>query len=180
MTKLSSFFKDSQEISFQVLWDIPSGKSSSLVSTYQQTDLETMTINHDYDKDSSDTRDMVATARKNDPSVTPDSRVFIELAWTNIHEFRLFKMFPEVIHIDATCDTTSSSNHLLTFTSRCATGQKFTFLRIWIPNQRMSSFSWVFKIVLPTFIPPSYYGLIKFIMADGDCQRSTAIFSAIK
>lgn len=53
-----------------------------------------MMINHDYDKDSSDTRDMVETARKNDPSVTPDSRVFIALAWTNIHEFRLFKMFP--------------------------------------------------------------------------------------
>ena len=56
-------------------------------------------------------------------NINPESRLFVAIAWSNTKEFRSFKLFPEVIHCDATCDTNNSKNHLITFTGRTSAGK---------------------------------------------------------
>ena len=106
--------------------------------------------------------------------------MFVAIAWSNAKELRLFKLFPEVIHCDATCDTNNSKNHLITFTGRTSTGKQFIFLRIWVVNQRRVMFKWIFSSVLINFVREEFFDYVKLCMVDGDPQQGSEMAIAIK
>jgi hypothetical protein len=102
--------------------------ATGLVSTCRSADTgQTTNIHHVDDDDLADAKEMVANARQID-GIHPQSRIFMCVAWANLDEIRLFKLFPEVMHCDATCDTSNSKNHLLTFSGRTSTAKQFIFL----------------------------------------------------
>jgi hypothetical protein len=84
--------------------------TTGLVSSCRSADTGKMTnIHHDDDNKLTDAKEMVVNARLID-GINPEARIFMCVAWANLHELRLFKLFPEVMHCDATCD---ASNLLL-------------------------------------------------------------------
>ena len=79
-----------------------------------------------------------------------------------------------------TGDSNSTQNHLLTFTGRTTSGKQFIFLRVWIHNQRQSSFRWVFGVVLKTFIPTEFHEKVELVLVDGDKQQQAELFNAVQ
>jgi hypothetical protein len=177
---LLGFFEESKEILYQVLWDLPMDSgSTALVSSCHSADTGTTTnIHHEEDDSMADAKEMVANARLID-GIHPEGRIFMCVAWANLDELQLFKLFPEVMHCDATCDMSNSKNHLLTFSGRTSTAKQFIFLRIWLVNQRRSTFNWVFHVVLPTFIPCIHFQRVRLIMVDGDPQQGNEVATAL-
>ena len=78
--------------------------------------------------------------------------LFIAIAWIFVPAFRFFKLCPEVLW----CDEISHSNNtrFLLFVFSCLTSvdKQVVFMRIWLPNQKKSSFCWVFRFVIPNLI----------------------------
>eukprot|EP00978_Attheya_sp_CCMP212_P014408 scaffold36669_cov47-Attheya_sp.AAC.2 len=178
---LISFFESSEEISYQVLWDVQMNNSTTgLVS-------ETKIPNHENNvvRDLSSAQDMfenqelTQNARKNQ-QIPIDSKVFVAIAWSSQNDIRMFKLFPEVMHIDATCDSSNKKNALLTFSIRTSTAKQFVFLKVWLPNQKRSSFRWVFRYVLPEIISRNILLRTKLVMVDGDQQQNSELKLAIK
>ena len=108
-------------------------------------------------------------------AINDKTKIFCCLAWSLKDEIRLFKLFPEVVHLDCTCATNMSKNHLLTFTARTSTLKQFIFLRVWIYNQRRATFRWVFQSVLPNLLPESFLNRINLFMVDGDAQQNAEL-----
>jgi hypothetical protein len=179
--KLLDFFQQSKDISYQVLWDLPMDTGTTgLVSSCRSADTgRTANIHHVNDDDMADAKEMVANARQID-GIHPQSRIFMCVAWANLDEIRLFKLFPEVMHCDATCGTSNSKNHLLAFSGRTSTAKQFIFLQIWLANQRRSTFNWVFHVVLPTFIHRTHLQRVQLIMVDGNPQQGSKVATALK
>ena len=113
-------------------------------------------------------------------NVSENAKVFLCVAWSSVEEIRLFKCFPEVIYCDATADTNNTKNQLVTFTGRTTSGRQFIFLRIWIHNQRKSTFQWIFKVVLRTFIPNRFFQQVRVCLVDGDPQQHFNLIQALK
>ena len=181
------FFKGRKDVKHQVLWDIPSedndpssGKVDSRLVTTFHGENEDKYIDHTHDPDMLEHREIGLNHRISDPDCGRSTKVFLALAYATVKEIRLLKLFPEVIHCDATMDTSDDKLPLLTLSTRTPTGKQVVFLRIWIPNQRRGTFKWVFKHILPEFLPKSYHPYVKFFMVDGDPQQYNEIVASIK
>lgn len=174
------FFEESKEILHQVLWDLPvDSGSSALVSSCWSADAgRTTNIHHQDDGSMVAAKEMVADARLID-GIHPEAHIFVCVAWVNPDGLRLFKLFPEVTHCDATCDTSSSKNLLLTFSGRTSTTTQLIFLWICLVNQHRSTFNWVFHVVLPTFVHRIHFQCVRLIMVDGDPQQGNEVATAL-
>ncbi len=67
--------------------------------------------------------------------------LFIAVAWISKPAFRLFKLCPEVVWVDATSHSNNKGFHLLTFSSRTSIGKQVVFMWVFIPNQQRDSAS---------------------------------------
>ena len=94
-------------------------------------------------------------------NVNKEHKVFVAVAWVVKQELRWFKMFPEVVHVDATSHSTEKKFHLLTFSVKTAFGKQVVFLRMWIPNQKRSTFRWFFRHCLARLFPKHILGTTK-------------------
>ena len=168
---LLDFLDSTKEISRQVLWDVPTdGNETRLVSETKNTSgksVQDLSSSPDMDL----AKSMVSEARI-EQNVPAESKVFLSVAWANQHDLRFFKLFSEVIHVDITCDSNRTKNHLLTFSLRTSTMKQVIFLKIWLPNQRRVSFRWVFKCVLPSLFPLKFFLRVRLVMVDGDPQQA--------
>jgi hypothetical protein len=61
-------------------------------------------VDHSADEDMLEIQTLTAKARQ-DQEIDARSKIFVAIAWTTRDKQRLFKLFPEVLHCDATCDT---------------------------------------------------------------------------
>ena len=179
------FFEQSKDVSYHVLWDVPlpeSGNSSTrsaLVSSLHHAGVAGHhEIDHSDDHEFQPARDMANTTREN-PSVSPNARVMIACAFETSQATHNFKLFPEVIHADVTSDTNNTGNHMLTFSCNTSKGEQVIFLKVWLPNQKKSSFRWVFKFVLTSMIPPECFQRTRLVMVDGDQQQRDQLVAAM-
>jgi hypothetical protein len=178
---LIEFFESSKEISYQVLWDVQFNTSTTgLVSETKIPNNENNIVRDlSSAQDMSENQELTQNARKNQ-QIPIDSKVFVAIAWSSQNDIRMFKLFPEVMHIDATCDSSNKKNALLTFSIRTSTAKQFVFLKAWLPNQKRSSFRWVFRYVLPEIISRHILLRTKLVMVDGDQQQNSELKLAIK
>jgi hypothetical protein len=72
--------------------------------------------------------------------------MFIACAWTSKEESRLFQLNLFVMKIDANCHTNNKKRHLLTFTSKNVSAKAFIFLKVYLPDQKASTFCWVSSV----------------------------------
>lgn len=111
--------------------------------------------------------------------VPTGSKIFLCIAWANFQEIRQFKRFPHLLYCDATGSTNNTGNHLVTFSGRTPWGRQFIFLRVWVHNQKLSTFQWIFRAVVPNFIPEKTFKQVQVCMVDGDAQQRTKLIEAI-
>jgi hypothetical protein len=88
-------------------------------------------------------------------------------------------LFPEVLHADCTWDSNNKNNHLLTFSCRTSSGKQVVFLRVWLLNQKRSSFRWVFKFVLTSLFNARTFHRTRLVLVDGDPQQRAELSNAI-
>jgi hypothetical protein len=113
----------------------------------------------------------MANMTHSNPLVSPNAHVMIACAFETKQATHIFKLFPEVIHADVTSDTNNTGNHMLTYSCNTSEGKQVIFLKVWLPNQKKSSFCWVFKFVLTSMIPPECFKRTRLVMVDGDQQQ---------
>lgn len=106
--------------------------------------------------------------------------MFIACAWTSKAERRLFQLNPFVFKVDATCHTNNEKRHLLTFTSKSASAQSFIFLKVYLPDQKASTFRWVFQVAVPKLLGRKTYERVRYVMTDGDSHEFMELDKAIK
>ena len=53
-------------------------------------------------------------------------------------------------------------------------------MRAWIPNQKRSSFHWIFQEAIISLLPMDIFKRTRFILADGDPQQANEIIGAIE
>ena len=114
------------------------------------------------------------------PQLGDTTRIFLAIAWVFKPELRFFKLFPEVIHVDATSHTPKKKYDLLTFSCKTSLGRQVVFMRIWLPDQTRYSFRWVFQHVLTGLVPSEFFLRTRLIMSDGDRQQQQEIAAAIR
>jgi hypothetical protein len=68
---------------------------------------------------------------------------------------------------------------MLTFSCCTSEGKQVIFLKVWLPNQKKSSFRWVFKFVLTSMIPPECFQRTRLVMVDGDQQQRDQLVLAM-
>jgi hypothetical protein len=177
---LLQFFQKAKDISYHTLWDVPhkSGESSLISSLNVESQDGFAEFNHNDDPDFDEPRESAKITRENQ-KVHKDARIFIAVAWADKYGIRTFYLFPEVFHADCTCDTNNTNNHLLTFSCRTSTGKQVVFLRIWLPNQKRSTFRWVFKFVLTSLFDERVFRRTRLVMVDGDPQQKPELKKAI-
>jgi MULE transposase domain len=184
--EMLSFFEQSEDISYHVLWDVPippteppSPRKTALVSSLCPAGEDgSMEIDHSDDSDFQPARDMAASTRTNG-RVHPNSRVFLGCGYCTTGGARDFALFPEVVWADVTSDTNNTGNFLLTFSCRTSEGKQVIFLKVWIPNQNQFSFRWVFKFVLKSLIPETTLTRVRVFMVDGDPQQRNELVKAM-
>ena len=106
--------------------------------------------------------------------------LFIAVAWISKPAFRLFKLCPEVVWVDATSHSNNKGFHLLTFSSRTSIGKQVVFMWVFIPNQQRFSFRWVFQEAIPTLLPKWLRDRVVFIMKDADPHQRNEILASFK
>jgi len=108
-----------------------------------------------------------------------NQRLLVGLAWIYRDEQRLFRLFPKVVHVDATSHTNNEKRLLLTFTGRTSEGHTFIFLRVFLPNQKAYSFRWVFQVVMPVLLGTESLKDTEFVVSDGDNQECQQLDAAL-
>ena len=100
-------------------------------------------------------------------------------AWVTPLEKLRFKMFPMVIYCDATMDTNNEGRPLLTMTGKDTSSKTFTILRVYLPNQQMWVFRWVFNVLLPEMYGNQVLSNVNTFITDGDSQEISQLDNAI-
>jgi hypothetical protein len=198
---LTRYFESTKEIAYTVLWDViphamseddddddavsmaapgnPPTRSSFLVSHTKLDNSNSCQKDHTDDESMVGLRMEGALCRDNQ-KVPDNTKIFIAIAWVFKPELRFFKLFPEVIHVDATSHSTNKKYDLLTFSVKTSTGRQVVFLRAWLPDQRRYSFRWVFQHVLTGLVPQEFFLRTRLVMSDGDRQQQQEIETAIR
>ena len=183
-------FKDSDDIKFTTLSDIPVQD----LKGYDGVSNETVTVSTTKNDDGTVTNtpvsellglsslnlDETAKREREERAISKSDVMFMSVAWTKHRNFRLFKLCPEVIWCDVTSHSNNKGFHLLTFSCRLSVKRQLVFLWIWIPNQQRSSFRWVFQHALPILIPSFHRYRVKMIMKDNDFQQRNEILISLR
>lgn len=205
IASLLDMFRDSNEISYSVLWDAPfvndgddqptysvCGSSSSLSSTFPRSPTKVIsevknretnehhTIDHSFDKDFAEIASEALRRRVAKGLSPKKDKVFVAVAWANKDKLRLFRQHPFVLYCDSTGDSNKKAKHLFTVSGREPSGKQFVILRAWVHNQRRSTFKWLFQSVIRTFLPASTMQSIQLVLVDGDPQQRGAIESMLR
>ena len=177
---LLKMFQDSNEISYQILWDMPVASSTKLLSEVcdRETNME-HGFDHSLDPAYSDIA-LECSNRRLEKNLPVSHKIFVAVAFANVELLRLFRMYPYVIYCDTTSDTNKKAKHLFTMSGRTPSGNTFVFLTAWIHNQRQSTFQWMFESVLRSFIPKSILEKVQLILVDGDPQQRGALQTTIE
>ncbi len=88
-------------------------------------------------------------------------------------------MYPETVFVDVTSHSNNKKFHLLTFTCKVGTNKQVVFLKTWIPNQKRSSFRWVFKYAIKSLGLAPYFGYTELLMKDADPQQHNEILNVL-
>jgi hypothetical protein len=203
---LTRYFESTQDIAYTVLWDVvvatslPNNdqpleeqanhtaatpvvhqkKQSSLLLSHTKLDnIHSCQKDHTNDESMSGLRREGVMCREYQ-QVGDCTKIFLAIAWVFKPELRFFKLFPEVIHVDATSHSTHKKYDLLTFSVKTSFGRQVVFLRVWLPDQTRYSFRWVFQHVLIGLLPKEFFLRTRLIMSDGDRQQQQEIEAAIR
>ena len=82
--------------------------------------------------------------------------------------------------VNATCHTNNEKRHLLTFTSKTAGAKAFIFLKVFLPDQKASTFRWVFQVALPKLLGKKTVERVQYAMTDGDSHEFSELDKAKK
>ena len=115
--------------------------------THPYTSSENSTIS--FPGTESDEVTSFVSDRRSQFGVKSDQQLMMAIAWTIPHETNLFHFFPSVIFVDTTMDTNKENRPLLSLVGRDTNGKAFTLLRVYLPNQQLWVFRWVFCVLLP-------------------------------
>jgi hypothetical protein len=155
--------------------------SSRLVSTSR--DSATSSSNSEKDlTENTDLSDIVKKAQMTrlEQGLDADTKIFIAIGWVYKCDYRLFQLFPEVVHVDGTSHSTNSKYQLYTFSVRSSLNKQVVFMRMWLPNEQKSTFRLVFGYMVRQLLPPDALGRVRVIMADGDPQQKEEILNSFK
>ncbi|CAJ1947503.1 unnamed protein product [Cylindrotheca closterium] len=201
---LLRYFETEEDISFQVLWDVPAGSTNKtsnetqplvdgseddgsgghmLLSTTFDKDAAGNVTERETDHSTEPAMDELGrevSAAREDESIFCQDKIFLCIAWTNKEELRLFQKFPSLVYCDATSDTNKNKNHLITFSGRTTNGKQFIFLRVWVHNQKRVTFKWIFQAVLKSFLPSGTHEMVQLVLVDGDPQQMSEVRLALQ
>ena len=197
---LLEYFNQTDEIAYTVLWDVaqqPMDNSLAMQSTTparistEQSSSPSLLVSETKlsptqrcEKDHSDEENMselITMTRevRIQQNLPHDAKLFVAIAWVVKADLRWFKMFPEVVHVDGTSHSCKGKYNLLTFSIKTSLGKQVVFLQIWLPNECLSLFQWVFQHVLCGLLPKEVFERTQLVMGDGDRQQSQGILQAI-
>ena len=109
-----------------------------------------------------------------------DGKSLICLAWQSVSQHKIANSFHLNLNIDATHKTCKIGNlSMLTITTKDSFGKTYVILRMWIPNQKVWMFRYVFLHVIPTMIGLDYCKKIRAITSDGDIHLIKVIEEAV-
>ena len=182
--KLLEYFKETNEISYTVLWNIINEETNNIKRIPKSKLLQQTKIDNFFKPVqvlASDMNDLQSITQESriKRSISNDSKIFVGVAWVLHQELRYFHLFPEVIHVGATSHSTKQKYYLLTFSVKTSNNNQVVFLRSWIPNQQRQTFRWFFKYVLPNLISKEFFKRTRLIISDGDTQQEAEIVNAI-
>lgn len=196
--KLLDYFQKTDDIAYTVLWNIPVSQialphpatpnmNNTQNNMYTPSRLFSHTKLDAHKSSENDIRDKVGMLEVHSlvqsdrviNNTNENSKVFIAVAWVVKRELLLFKMFPEVMHVGATSHSSSKKYHLLTFSVKTAFQKHVIFLRMWIPDQKRSTFRWVFRYCLAVLVLKYVLGRTRMAVANGDPQQMAGIQAAI-
>ena len=100
-----------------------------------------------------------------------DQNMFIACAWITNKERRMFRLFPHVLKIDVTKGTNRENRPLMTVSMRTAYGKYLVIMRMFLSNERRTTFRWVFCIAFPTLLGTQWIARVKAIVTDGDSHE---------
>lgn len=176
---LLKMFQESNEISYQICWDMPVESSTKLLS--EVCDCK-RNMEHGFDHSSDPAYCDIAvdcSNRRVEKNLPVNHKILVAVAWANVELLRLFQMYPSVMYCDTTSDTNKKAKHLFTMSGQTPSGKTFVFLTAWIHNQCQSTFQWMFESVLRSFVPESILQHVKLILVDGDPQQRGALQTTI-
>jgi len=123
--------------------------------------------------------DQFISSRRVSLSINRDQQFMMAFAWTLPHEKKNFEMFPSVVYVDTTTDTNNEGRPLLSMNGKDTNSRTFTILRVFLPNQQMWTFRWVFCVLLPKIYGNHILSKIKVVITDGDSQETNQMGNAI-
>lgn len=110
---------------------------------------------------------------------TARSRVMLGAVWMRHEDYCLFRRFPEVLVIDATHKTNNEGRPLLLVCGKDSDGNAFVILRIFMPNETLAFFRWVFLDVFPSLLGKEDLKRVQLVLTDGDSQEFNALDESI-
>jgi hypothetical protein len=101
--------------------------------------------------------------------------LFVAVMWVTKGEKEIFLKFPNIVKIDTTFGTNDRSMPLLSITGLSSTGQAFTIVRAYIPNEQAWVFRWILSHALPQLLGVESLKRVVVIMSDGDSTEISQI-----
>jgi hypothetical protein len=189
-------FKESNDTSFISFSDVPideyfdhaQGKSCDdliqlmmrysdtvTISTYKQSENNII-----FKEITDDNLSRRVSEERKERKITDTDCLFIGVAWMLKSAFHFFMLCPEVVFLDVTSHSNNKGFHLLTFSSRISIGKQVVWMWIFIPNQQIFNFGWVFQEAIPTLTPKWLRDCVVFFMKDADPQQRNEILGVMK
>ena len=84
-----------------------------------------------------------------------DGQVLLGAAWVDDASYQQFLRYPEVLFIDSTHKTNNEARPLLLICGRDQNGKAFVVARIFMPNETIAFYRWVFLKCLPALLVSS-------------------------
>ena len=100
-------------------------------------------------------------------------------AWTVPEEKHIFELFPTVLYVDTTCDTSNEGRPLLSINGIDTSSKTLTLVKAFLPNQQMWTFRWVLCVLLPKMYGFHILSQIQIIITDGDSQETAQLDNAV-
>ena len=120
-----------------------------------------------------------ASAHRAARGISDQQQMMIGIAWVLPFELRQFRLFHVVLHIDATAKSNKEGWPLVTVTSKDSRNRMFTILRAFMPNEKKSSYKWLFSTVFPSLFGCETLRGVHAVVTDGDAQEIATIKEAI-
>ena len=115
--------------------------------------------------------DLVSSARQH---ISGADRILLGAAWVDDANYQQFLRFPEVLFIDSTHKTNNEARPLLLLCGRDQNGKAFVVARIFMPNETIAFYRWVFLKCLPSLLGTEAMLRVRLLITDGDSQEFDA------